>query len=156
MRRRSYCSSTVLYASPLISEHKLKLSAHVLEPARLKIAMRAVPDAEPVTRSAPSQVSSYLVQRSSSRPRRRASFFSSAFCVASGMGASGSALREDNLFLSVILESSVSHDGEEGFWIERRVSAFLNHRQAPLKRSGRLQKILKLLGCSRFLASGLP
>jgi hypothetical protein len=141
---------------PLISEHKLKLSAHVLEPARLKIAMRTVPDAEPVTRSAPSRVSSYLVQRSSSHPRRRASFFSSAFCVPSGMGASGSALREDNLFLSVLLECSVSLDGEGVFGSKGVFPRSSPTVRLRLKMSCRLQKILKLLACSCFLAAGLP
>jgi hypothetical protein len=44
-----------------------------------------------------------------------------------------SALREDNLFLSILFKCSVSCDGEEHFRIDRRASAFLSQRQAPFE-----------------------
>jgi hypothetical protein len=67
---------------------------------------------------------------------------------------SGSALREDNLFLSILLECSVSHDGEEHFGIEGRASAFLSHRQAPFEEVRQATEDPQIAGLLMFSSAG--
>jgi hypothetical protein len=68
--------------------------------------------------------SSYLLPRSSSRPRRKASFFSSAFCVPSGMER----LRASTSFAPVENRAVVRGESGVASILQSAFDRFLRHQ----------------------------